>query len=222
MTMKKQILSALCMAATCMAFAAEPSPWSFRLGATQITPHVQSGNLTTPSFPGTKADIGANTQLSGGVNYKLDERWAIDVPLALPFEHALYGAGAIQGVGQLGTVKALPVTVLMQYQLSPENATFKPYVGVGLTYAKFYGETGTAVLTSITGGTPSNPTTPRIESRWAPSFQVGARFTLTEIWHLDVTYVKTYFDTQNKLSTGQTLDATINPSAVSFGLGRSF
>lgn len=220
--MKKQIISALCMAAASITYAAESSPWSFRVGATQITPHVVSGDLTTPSFTGTKANIGANTQLSGGINYKLDERWAIDVPLALPFEHSLYGAGAIQGVGKLGTVKALPITVLMQYQLSPDNATIKPYVGVGLTYAKFYGETGTAVLTSITGGTPSNPTTPRIESRLAPSFQVGARFTLTEIWHMDVTYVKTYFDTQNKLSTGQTLDATINPSALSIGLGRSF
>ena len=220
--MKKQIISALCMAAACTTYAADTSPWSFRVGATQITPHVVSGDLTTPSFTGTKADIGANTQLSGGINYKLDERWAIDVPLALPFEHALYGAGAIQGVGKLGTVKALPVTVLMQYQLNLENATIKPYVGVGLTYAKFYGETGTAVLTSITGGTPSNSTTPHIESRWAPSFQLGARLTLTDIWHMDVSYVKTYFDTRNKLSTGQTLDATINPSVLSIGLGRSF
>ena len=220
--MKKQVIGVLCVAAACASFAEETSPWSYRVGLTQITPHVVSGDLSAPSFSGTKADIGSSTQMSGGVNYRLNERWAIDIPLALPFEHELYGAGAIQGVGKLGTVKALPITALMQYQLSPENTTFKPYVGVGLTYAKFYGETGTAVLTSITGGTPSNPTTPSIQSQWAPSMQIGARYTLTEIWHVDVSYVKTYFDIQNRLSTGQTLNATINPSAISIGLGRSF
>ncbi len=220
--MKKQLISILLICATGAAFASDTSPWSFRIGATQITPHVVSGDLTAPSFAGTKADIGANTQLSGGINYKLDDRWSVDIPLALPFEHTLYGAGAIQGVGKLGTTKAFPITALMQYQLNTDHAAFKPYVGAGLTYAKFYGETGTAVLTAVTGGTPANPTTPRIESRWAPSFQVGAKFALTDIWYLDVNYIKTYFDTQNKLSTGQTLDATINPSALSIGLGRSF
>lgn len=220
--MKTLLISALITTTACVASAADASPWSFRIGATQITPHVASGDLTAPSFSGTKADIGANTQLSGGINYKLDERWSVDIPLALPFEHTLYGAGAIQGVGKLGTTKALPFTALMQYQLGEGNATIQPYVGAGVTYAKFFGETGTAVLTSITGGTPANPTTPRIESRWAPSVQLGAKFTLTEIWHLDVNYVKTYFETRNKLSTGQTLDATINPSALSIGLGRSF
>ena len=220
--MKTLLISALLTTTACVASAADASPWSFRVGATQITPHVVSGDLTAPSFSGTKADIGANTQLSGGINYKLDDRWSVDIPLALPFEHALYGAGAIQGVGKLGTTKALPFTALMQYQLGEGKAAIQPYVGAGLTYAKFFGETGTAVLTSITGGTPANPTTPCIESRWAPSVQVGAKFTLTDIWHLDVNYVKTYFDTRNKLSTGQTLDATINPSALSIGLGRSF
>lgn len=220
--MKKIILCTWLMGAASGVWAADTSPWSFWIGATQITPHVVSGDLTTPSFTGTKADIGANTQLSGGIAYKLDDRWTVDVPFALPFEHALYGDGAIRGVGKLGTVKALPFTVLMQYQLSPEHADIRPYVGAGITYAKFYGETGTAVLTGITGGSPAKPTTPRIESRWAPSFQIGAKISLTDVWRLNVSYVKTYFDTQNKLSTGQTLDATINPSAVSVGLERSF
>lgn len=220
--MKKQVISAMCAIAATSALAQEASPWSFRVGATQITPHVNSGELSAPSWQGTQADIGSSTQLSGGVNYKLNARWAVDVPLGLPFEHELRGAGAIQGVGKLGTVKALPITVLFQYQWSPENTTFQPYAGAGITYAKFYGETGTAVLTGLTGGTPSNPTTPSIQSKWAPSFQIGVRYTLTDIWHLDVNYIKTYFDTKNTLSTGQTLNATVNPSAISIGMGRSF
>jgi outer membrane protein len=220
--MKKYLISAFLIGSACASIAAEESSWSFRIGATQITPHVDSGNLTAPSFDGTKADIGASTQLSGGINYKLNDRWSIDVPLGLPFEHTLYGAGAIQGVGKLGTVKALPVTVLMQYALSSGHNTIQPYVGAGMTYAKFFGETGSGVLTSITGGTPDKTTTPSIKSQFAPSFQIGVKLGLTDIWHLDVNYVKTYFDTRNTLSTGQTLDATVNPSALSIALGRAF
>lgn len=150
--MKKMLLSIAFLLTTSVSFAEDTSPWSYRVGLTQISPHVSSSDLSAPSFPGTKIDIGANTQLSGGVNYKLNEYWSIDVPLSLPFEHELYGAGAIQGVGKLGTVKVLPITALVQYQLNFENEALKPYVGVGFTYDKFYGNTGTAVLTSVTGG----------------------------------------------------------------------
>ena len=33
--------------------------WSVRLGATHISPQVKSGDLSAPSFPGTKVDVGS-------------------------------------------------------------------------------------------------------------------------------------------------------------------
>ena len=104
-------------------------------------------------------DVRADTQLAGGITYMLTDHWAVDVPLALPFKHNIMGAGAIAGVGKIGEVKALPISLLFQYRFMEPSAQFRPYLGAGPTYAKFYKARSTAALTSLTGGSPSNPTT---------------------------------------------------------------
>jgi hypothetical protein len=77
-----------------------------RAGATTITPNVSSGDLTPPSLVGTKSSIGSSTRLSGGITYMVDDNIALDLPVAIPFEHDISGDGAILGVGKIGTVKA--------------------------------------------------------------------------------------------------------------------
>lgn len=44
--------------------------FSVRVGATHIAPQVSSGNLSTPSFPGSTVDVGSASALTGGLNYK--------------------------------------------------------------------------------------------------------------------------------------------------------
>ena len=41
-------------------------------------------------------------------------------------------------------------------------------------------------------------------------------------WFIDANYVYTPLRTRTTLSTGQTLDATLNPSAVSLAVGMKF
>lgn len=193
-----------------------------RLGATQIRPNVDSGDLTAPAFAGTKADIRSNTQLSGGFTYMLTDNISVDIPLALPYKHDIVGAGAIAGVGKIGEVKALPFTVLGQFRfLEPESA-LRPYLGLGLTYAKFYKARSTAVLSGLTGGTPANPTTISIKSKFAFTPQVGASWRINELWFIDVSWSRTFLKTRTSLSTGQTLDATVNPDALGLTVGYKF
>ena len=104
----------ICALACLFARADETSPWSYRIGVTSIVPNVNSGDLSAPSFNGSKVDVSSATQLGGGINYRIDDKWSIDVPLALPFEHSMYGDGAISGVGKISSAKALPATVLVQ------------------------------------------------------------------------------------------------------------
>ena len=68
-----------------------------RFGTTQIAPQVTSGNMTAPSFANTQTDVGKDTQLSGGITYMYTDNLSLDIPLALPFTHKLYGAGALAG-----------------------------------------------------------------------------------------------------------------------------
>jgi outer membrane protein len=98
-------------------------------------------------------------RLAGGITYMWTNNLAIDLPLALPFKHDLYGAGSIAGVGKIGDTKAIPATVMLQYRFGETGAVFRPYLGIGATYAKFDSEHSTATLSALTGGTPTNPTT---------------------------------------------------------------
>jgi outer membrane protein len=193
-----------------------------RIGVTQIRPDVTSGDLTAPSPAGTKVDVKAATQLGGGITYMLTDQWAIDVPLALPFKHELVGDGAIAGSGKIGETKALPITVLGQYRFLEADAQFRPYVGAGLTYAKFFKERSTATLSAITGGTPSNPTTLKIESKFGLSLQIGGSLNLGGDYFVDASLVHLFLKNRTTLSRGQTIDTTLDPNAFAVAVGKRF
>lgn len=193
-----------------------------RVGVTQIAPDVSSGDLTSPSWAGTKADVRADTKPTAGVAYMVTDQFSLDVPLALGFKHDIIGDGAIAGVGKIGEVKALPITLLAQYRFMDASSVFRPYVGFGPTYARFYKARSTAVLSGLTGGTPSNPTTLKIDSRWGPTAQLGATLQLAPGWSLDATALKTQLKTRTTLSTGQTLDIKLDPWSYSVGVTYRF
>ena len=219
-TMKFISLAAL-LALSGGAFAQSAGTWTARVGLTNITPQVASGDMTAPSFPGTKADVSGDTQLGGGITYMYTDNIAIDIPVALPFNHKLKGAGALAGAGQIGEVKALPFTVFGQYRFNEASAVFRPYVGMGLTYAYFFGETGSAALTAMTnpGGSATKLS---VQSKFALTPQVGFTYALTDKWTLDGSFSKTLLKTRTSFSTGQTLDATLNPNTFSLGIGTKF
>ena len=195
--------------------------WTARVGLTNITPQVSSGNMTAPSFPNTKADVAGDTQLSGGITYMYTDNIAIDIPVALPFKHNLKGAGALAGAGQIGEVKALPFTVFGQYRFNEASSVFRPYVGLGLTYAYFFDDSGSSALTAMTnpGG---SATTLSVKSKFALTPQLGFTYVLSDKWTLDASFSQTLLKTRTSFSTGQTLDATLNPNTISLGIGTKF
>jgi outer membrane protein len=214
--------AALGVFATGAANAQSAGSWLVRVGATKITPHVDSGDLTAPGLAGTKADVKSDTELSGGITYMLSDNLAVDVLLPTPFKHDVVGAGAIAGVGKIGEVRALPLTVLGQYRFLAAKSPLRPYVDAGLTYAKFYKEKSTAVLSALSGGTPANPTTFKVDSKLAMTVGLGASMMLGDRWFADAHFSKTFLKTRATLSTGQTLDATLNPTAVGLAVGYRF
>ena len=222
--MKTSLQIFTAVAAVCCAshaLAQKAGSWSASIGFTQIAPSVDSGNLSAPSLPGTKVDVKNNTQPTGAINYMMTDNIALHLPLGLGFKHDIVGAGAIAGVGKIADTKALPITLIGQYRFMEANAQFRPYVGAGLSYVKFFKEHGTATLTAITN--PGGPaTTLRFESRLAPTIELGGVFNINEKWYVDLSYTKTFLSTRGTLSTGQTLDTKLNPSGYTFQVGYKF
>jgi outer membrane protein len=192
-----------------------------RFGATQIAPQVTSGNLTAPSFANTQTDVGKDTQLSGGLSYMYTDNLSVDIPVALPFTHKLLGAGALAGAGQLGSVKSLPFTVFGQYRFNQATSTFRPYLGLGITYAYFFDEQGSNALTATTnpGGTPTSLS---VASKFALTPQLGFTYVLNEKWMIDTSLSKTFLKNRTSFSTGQTIDTALDPISFSLGLGMRF
>lgn len=203
------------------ALAQRAGSWSASLNITKLSPVVTSGNLTAPSLPNTTATILADTQPTGAVNFMVTNNVAISIPLGLGFSHDVIATGAIAGSGKLATTKVLPITLLAQYRFMGTDAKFRPYVGAGLTYAKFYDTNGTGVLTALTnpGGAA---TTIGFESKLAPTVQVGMIFDLDKKWYIDVGYTKTFLSTRGTLSTGQTMDTRLDPDSYTIGIGYKF
>jgi len=220
-TSLKIIAAAVLVVAHWQAHAQTAGTRLIRFGATQISPQVTSGDMTAPSFANTQTDVGKDTQFSGGITYMYTDNLSFDIPVALPFTHKLYGAGALAGAGQLGSVKALPFTVFGQYRFNQATSTFRPYLGLGITYAYFFGEKGSSALTATTnpGGTP---TSLRVESKFGLTPQVGFTYVLNEKWFLDTSLSKTFLKNRTSFSTGQTIDTALDPISFSLGLGMRF
>jgi outer membrane protein len=202
-------------------FAQSAGSYLARIGATTIAPQVTSGAMSAPSFPNSTTDVGSATALSGGITYMATDNLSLDVPVAIPFKHKLYGAGALASAGQIGEVQALPVTLFVQYRLMNANSAFRPYIGLGATYAYFSNATGTAALTAMTnpGGPPTKIT---VDSKFTLTPQIGASLTFANNYFVDVFYSQTKLSTTTKLSTGQSLEVAIDPRSYGIAIGKKF
>ena len=225
----KQALVALAIASaglstlgTAQAQGLDLSRFSARVGVTTIMPSVDSGDLSAPSFAGTKIDVSNASMATAGISYALTDNIVVDLPLGLPFKHKIVGDGAIAGVGTLGTVQALPMTLTVQYRFGNRESMIRPYVGVGGTYARFFRSRGTAALSGLTGGTPAHPTTLTMDNASGPAVQLGAMVRLDKRWAIDASITKVRLKTTGTLSTGQTIDARLDPAAVTIAFDYSF
>ena len=217
----KMMALAAAMAAAAAASAQSAGTWMLTAGINKITPKVDSGDVSAPALPVTKADVGSDTQPILNIGYMYTDNISAELALGLPYKHELTGAGSIQGTGKLGTTEVLPPTLFVQYRLFNPGAVVRPYAGLGLTYAYFQKETGSGQLTAIlnTGGPAA---TYRLKNKFAASFQLGATVAISERWFADVAVVKTLLKTRATYSTGQTQDMTLDPLAVSLGVGYKF
>ncbi len=212
---------AAALAAASGASAQSAGQWMLKAGVNKITPKVESGDVSAPALPGSKAAVASDTQPVFIITYGVTDNVSAELHLGLPYKHDISGAGAIEGTGKLGSVEALPPTLFAQYRFFTPSAKLRPYVGVGATYAYFQKARGSAQMTAITniGG---QSTTFKIDNKLAGTLQAGVTLALNERWYTDLAVTKTYLKTVVRFSTGQTQDMRLDPLAISVGVGYKF
>lgn len=196
--------------------------WMIGIGAQQISPHVSSGSLSAPSQGGTQIDVRKDTQPVVWVTRLLTDHWSVEVPITAGFKHEIVGAGTIAGVGKIGTVRALPVTVFAQYRFLEPQARIRPYAMLGATYAHFYGARGSATLNAVNPINPSGGTGLKVDSKFALSPGIGVTFAITDKMFADLQYVHTFLKTTAHLSSGQSISTKLDPDAFRIGVGMRF
>lgn len=194
--------------------------WLVKVGYNRISPKVSSGDLSPPSMPGSKIDVGSAASLILTGAYMFTNHVSAELCLGLPYKHDLIGDGSIKGVGKIGSVEQLPPTLLLQYRFLEAKSVFRPYVGLGVTYAIFQNETGSAELTAMTD--PGGATTLRTDNAWGTTAQLGATYALNERWFADLGVEKTVIKTTTTLSTGQAIDTRLDPVSLNFSIGYRF
>jgi len=191
------------------------------VGWNKIMPKVESGDLSGPTLPGSKIDIKSASALLITATYMVTDSISLDFLGGLPYKHTIVGAGAVAGVGKIGSIHQVSPTLLLQYRFMAPDAPFRPYVGAGPTFAKFYKTDGSASLTATTNaGGP--PTTIGGDTEWGGTVQAGLNYKIDKHWFLDTSVLKTFIKTQTTLSSGQHIGANLNPVSINASIGYTF
>ena len=217
----KTLIAAAALACAANASAQSAGQWTAKFGFNQLTPKVESGDISAPALPFTKADVSSDIQPVVIIAYGLTDNISLEGALGTPYKHKISGAGSIAGSGELGTVEALPPTLFAQYRFFAPTATFRPFVGIGATYAYFMKAKGSGRLTALTNpGGPS--TTFDIDNKFTYTAQAGVAMNFSERWFADVTVNKSRVRTDVHFSTGQNQHMKLDPVAVVLAVGYKF
>lgn len=188
---------ALCAAFPLQAQQAKEGPFLVRVRALYMS--VDNGN--NPDID-LKADSKWFPEID--ISYFFTPHIAAELVLTYPQRHDLTLGGA-----DIGSVKHLPPTLMLQYHFAPE-ATFRPYVGIGLNYTHFWDNDidvpGVTIDSSSVG----------------LAFQVGADYKLGNGWFLnaDIKYVD--IDADVKAGGTKLTTLEVDPWLYSVGIGYRF
>jgi outer membrane protein len=215
------LIAGAALVAAGSAQAQSAGQWQFKAGWNKIMPKVESGDLSAPSPPGTKVDVKSDSALILTATYMVTDNFSTEFLAGLPYKHDIVGDGTIAGVGKIGSVHQISPTLMAQWRFLEPQAMFRPYVGLGVTYAVFYDTEGSAALTALTNpGGP--PTTISGDHAFGGTGELGVTFKVNEQWFVDAAIMKTYITSNTTLSTGQTIEVKQNPVVVNLSVGYRF
>ncbi len=214
----RRLMMALLLGSSCtagLAQAHEAGDFFLRVGVAQVAPDASSGTVL-----GGKVDVDDATGLGFSGTWFFSPHWGVEVLAALPFEHDIVGAGALQGV-DIGKTKHLPPTVSLQYYPFA-SGKFQPYVGIGLNYTTFFDSSTSSTLDAALDGN----TDISLDDSIGLAFQVGADIQLSEHWYFNAAVWKIDIETTADIAVNgahaASVDVTLDPLVLMVGVGYAF
>lgn len=214
----RQLVMAVVLGGGCLAGIAqahETGDYFLRVGVAQVAPDASSGTVL-----GGGVDVDDATGLGFSGTWFYSPNIGIELLAALPFEHDIVGAGALNGV-DIGTTKHLPPTLSVQYY-PLTGKKFQPYIGIGLNYTTFFDSNTSDTLDAALNGS----TDISLDDSTGVAFQLGADLQLSEKWYLNAAVWKIDIETTADISVNgahaASVDVTIDPIVYMLGVGYAF
>ena len=122
------------------------------------------------------------------------------------------------GDKSLGKVSALPPTLTLQYHFSPDSTVFRPYVGAGINYTRFYNAGLNAANLGINADLQVK------KNSFGPALQIGADFPISKSFFINVDVKKIWMKTDVSVASNGTYVGTlkVDPLVVGLGIGTKF
>ncbi len=139
------------------------------------------GNPINTPIPGTGAGASSSDTIGLSIGYFITDHFATEAELGIPPKFDLNGEGLLSPYGKLGQAKLWSPALLFKYYFNKPDAKFRPYLGMGVTYAWFTDAkitNGAFVSNPALGG----PTSVSTDRSWAPVFNLGFNYNFTKHW----------------------------------------
>lgn len=241
MSYKKLLLAAAALMVGSVAHAQSAGSNVISLGWFHIMPTGQADPLTidrigpvatsTPQ-PNTGAKIESTDTAGIAFEHYFTDNIGVEASLGIPPKHDVSGKRGYEKFGKLGEVRQWSPALLVKWHFFEATTKFRPYVGLGVNYTWFTGETITNQDFVRQNFGPNASMSASASSSWNPVFNVGANYAITEKWSigLSVSYVPmsstATFTTTNSAIAGQTIVShtkiKINPVATYLNVAYKF
>ncbi|HEX8958158.1 MAG TPA: OmpW family outer membrane protein [Burkholderiaceae bacterium] len=174
--------------------------------------NLEVHNVTTPYFAYVR---------------HLDSHWGIEVAGGVPPTTKTYGkgpatVGSVPFNGQeVATAKWFSPSVLAEYTFCDPSNAFRPYVGVGFNYTKFYDRNSTAAGNAANGG----PTSISLSNSMGPAATLGIEYKFNRDWAIHASYSAASVDSHYVSNTSGIQRSTtihFDPQTLVLAVGYSF
>jgi outer membrane protein len=192
-------------------WAQQAGDWQVGAGWMHFAPQDSSQPLvfTAPVpavLPGTGAGVSNADTLGLSLLYFVDSHWAVEGVIGIPPKFKLDGIGGLAPIGQLGEARQWSPTLLAKYYFLAGDARLRPFVGLGGTYVWYSSVNITpglqgALAQQIGAPVAFSTTTGKIDSSFAPVFNVGAAWQFNPQWGVSFSVSYIPLKTTAKLTT---------------------
>ena len=172
------------------------------------------GLYIAPDMSGAANNAGVNVKQA--VTPELDLTYMITKNIGAELILGTSKHNVTSGGGDIGSVWVLPPTLTLQYHFMPD-ADFRPYVGAGINYTRFY-NTNFKTAEALTGADSVNIK----KNSWGGALQIGADYAINKNVFVNLDVKKVWMDTKLQVNGEDAGKIKINPWIIGVGIGTKF